>query len=425
MKTKSEIDGQHPSSNYLVITDPDEPSTWHLRVRNTFGQLDHKLMGDAWAALHEGFRGQKYEGPNKQEALRKLTELYHSENMRLPDAKNRASEKVFIYNRSASDASWIHIVPKGELTNKAAGIVQLLDDKALNNILANIEKDRLRMGEDNWPGIYAGREHFIYDDDKDSEALAWFKDFEKRDDGIWAKSDGLTPIGRQAVQNRQYKYTSFVADRGDLERLDGNRYRVNKIETVGFTNMANGKELLKPILNRAESNISETRHTFVTLEGIPRIEETALYAWFDAIASILKACRKRTGCSLGFQNAWNLAKAQNPDIYHQAFGRYMDAQAAPSEEEAQAAASDVSMVTNRVQTASGMDFRFSWNFVRENLPYVFNRRFNAIQSDQIKKPVNADNYAGVQKRAQKQFLDLVLAEQAHYGIKGPEALTRV
>jgi hypothetical protein len=39
--------------------------------------------------------------------------------------------------------------------------------------------------------------------------------------------------------------------------------------------------------------------------------------------------------------------------------------------------------------------------------------------------VNADNYAGVQKRAQKQFLDLVLAEQAHYGIKGPEALTRV
>ena len=160
-------------------------------------------------------------------------------------------EHVVIFNRSAlaSAGGWIHIVPKGELPNGEAGIVQVLDDESLDSILAGITKDKNRLG-DKWPGVYAGREHFIYNSDQDSAALAWFKDFEKRDDGIWAKSDGLTPAGAAAIQNREYKFTSFVADRGDLKKIDGNKYRVLKIETVGFTNQANGKELLTPITNR-------------------------------------------------------------------------------------------------------------------------------------------------------------------------------
>ncbi|HXI73461.1 MAG TPA: phage protease [Verrucomicrobiae bacterium] len=159
---------------------------------------------------------------------------------------------VIIFNRAplVSTNGWIHIVPKGELPNSEAKLVQVLDEPALDSILASIEKAKNRLG-DNWPGIYAGREHFIYDPDKDSAALAWFKDFEKRDDGIWAKDDGLTPAGDNAVKNREYKFTSFVADRGDLKKIEGNKYRVMAIETVGFTNQANGKELLTPITNRS------------------------------------------------------------------------------------------------------------------------------------------------------------------------------
>jgi hypothetical protein len=158
---------------------------------------------------------------------------------------------VVIFNRAALQSSdgWIHIVPKGELPNREAGIVQVLDDEALDSILTGIEKDKNRLG-DKWPGIYAGREHFIYDADHDSAALAWFKDFEKRPDGIWAKDDGLTATGTAAITNRDYKFTSFVADRSDLKKIEGTRYRVMKIETVGFTNQANGKELLTPITNR-------------------------------------------------------------------------------------------------------------------------------------------------------------------------------
>jgi hypothetical protein len=159
---------------------------------------------------------------------------------------------VVIFNRAplASRDGWIHIVPKGELPNAEAGIVQVLDDSAMDAILAGIEKDKNRLG-DRWPGVYAGREHFIYDDTKDSAALAWFKEFKKDVDGLWAKDDGLTPAGTAAVTNREYKFTSFVSDPKQLQKISGTRYRVTGIETIGFTNQANGKELLTPITNRA------------------------------------------------------------------------------------------------------------------------------------------------------------------------------
>jgi len=69
--------------DYLVVGDPKVPSTWHLPVKRG-GKPDHTLMGAAWAALHEGYRGNKYEGPDKEQALAKLTALYKSEDMPVP-----------------------------------------------------------------------------------------------------------------------------------------------------------------------------------------------------------------------------------------------------------------------------------------------------------------------------------------------------
>lgn len=84
---KSEGDGKHPASHYLVVEDPQSPSTWHLRVRDTSGKVDRRLLGAAWAALHGGYRGNKYEGPNKQEAISKLRKLYEAEDMPTPNTK--------------------------------------------------------------------------------------------------------------------------------------------------------------------------------------------------------------------------------------------------------------------------------------------------------------------------------------------------
>jgi len=72
---------------YLVTEDD---GTTHLPVTNADGSPNHNLMGAAWAALHSGYRGNKYEGPDKQKAIDKLTAMYHSEGMDLPDSANKA-----------------------------------------------------------------------------------------------------------------------------------------------------------------------------------------------------------------------------------------------------------------------------------------------------------------------------------------------
>jgi hypothetical protein len=84
---KKEADGEHPASDYLVVEDPGRPETWHLRVRDTDGKLDHRLMGAAWAALHGGYRGRQYQGPHRLQAIAVLTRLYESEGMKVPGGR--------------------------------------------------------------------------------------------------------------------------------------------------------------------------------------------------------------------------------------------------------------------------------------------------------------------------------------------------
>ena len=91
---KSEEDGKHPAGHYLVVEDPEKPSTWHLRVRNADGDLDHRLMGGAWAALHGGYRGNKYQGPDKAKALAKLKKLYEAEGLDTPGEKSIGDDGV-------------------------------------------------------------------------------------------------------------------------------------------------------------------------------------------------------------------------------------------------------------------------------------------------------------------------------------------
>ena len=61
----------------------------HLPTRKD-GKVDNRLMGAAWAALHGGYRGNKYEGPGKAQAIAKLKKLYESEDMDLPSEKGDA-----------------------------------------------------------------------------------------------------------------------------------------------------------------------------------------------------------------------------------------------------------------------------------------------------------------------------------------------
>lgn len=69
---------------YLVTEDD---GTAHLPYTGPDGKPDHRLMGAAWAALHGGYRGNRYEGPNQQAALTRLKQVYESEGMDTPAQK--------------------------------------------------------------------------------------------------------------------------------------------------------------------------------------------------------------------------------------------------------------------------------------------------------------------------------------------------
>jgi hypothetical protein len=85
--TKKEKDGEHPVTHYLVAENRHKPTTWRLRVRDVDGEPDHRLMGAAWAALTVGYRGNRYEGPQADEAMNKLRGLYEKEGMDTPGEK--------------------------------------------------------------------------------------------------------------------------------------------------------------------------------------------------------------------------------------------------------------------------------------------------------------------------------------------------
>jgi len=80
---------RYPASDFLVVEEPQAASTWHLQVKKN-GKPDHQLMGAAHAALlsPQGFRGKKYAGPNKRQAIAALKQLYAEEEMEWPVAES-------------------------------------------------------------------------------------------------------------------------------------------------------------------------------------------------------------------------------------------------------------------------------------------------------------------------------------------------
>jgi hypothetical protein len=86
---------------YLV---KDKDGKGHLPYTKEDGKPDHGLMGAAHAALTspKGFRGRKYEGPDKSKALAKLKKIYKEEKMELPSEKAAKALNRLIQMRSSN-----------------------------------------------------------------------------------------------------------------------------------------------------------------------------------------------------------------------------------------------------------------------------------------------------------------------------------
>lgn len=65
----------------------DEEGHGRLPYTDDNGAIDHGRMGAAWAALHGGYRGNEYEGPDKEKAIERLKAIYRSEGLETPAEK--------------------------------------------------------------------------------------------------------------------------------------------------------------------------------------------------------------------------------------------------------------------------------------------------------------------------------------------------
>lgn len=67
----------------------------HLPYTKDDGKPSHRLMGAAWAALfnEKGYRGNKYDGPDKEKAKKKLKQLYAQQGLDTPTEKAETIDK--------------------------------------------------------------------------------------------------------------------------------------------------------------------------------------------------------------------------------------------------------------------------------------------------------------------------------------------
>lgn len=161
------------------------------------------------------------------------------------------------------DGDWYHIMPMGEFRNmsglkpggKQIRFTEIVDREAIERVMAAY---RERAADPEWPGYLVGKEHYSQENAGTTEAYAWAKELEIRDDagvpvrarGIWAKFV-KTPLGEQAIGS-VYKFCSCV---NPLEHIDGDRYRPVAIDDIGLTNKPAHKTLV-PAMHR-DRNMEE------------------------------------------------------------------------------------------------------------------------------------------------------------------------
>jgi len=94
-----------------------------------------------------------------------------------------------ILNRDFSHPAdgWYQIEAKGEHPNRAAGLIQVIDDEAGNSIVDRFNQDaaagKLRHGKE----MLIDHEHFSDQPDKETRAYGWLQELQNRADGIYGR----------------------------------------------------------------------------------------------------------------------------------------------------------------------------------------------------------------------------------------------
>ncbi len=223
MKT---VDGKkYPASDFLVAEDSQSPSTWHLQVSRN-GKPDRGLAGAAWAALFSpgGHRGNKYAGPGKAEAGKKLRAFYKRQGWEEPGAGKESGLLVW---KEGDRYRWLAV-----FSNKYRdrdNPPEILADAAHKEFIAAVDKGEWPMPELwHWhvPGTRWGVADWLAYDESSGFTLAsgWVDDGHEKEAAAVAGMDEivLTSHGMPIVE--------IIRDRDDPTVIV--RYRTKEISDL-------------------------------------------------------------------------------------------------------------------------------------------------------------------------------------------------
>ena len=277
---------------------------------------------------------------------------------------------------------WYALEVPGEHPNRAAEVVQVIDETAVASIVRRFNQEADHYEAQNgvtYPGMLIDIEHFKHDAGRETRAYGWLMRMQNRN-GVPYGQIRWTAVGQQAVDGGEYRFFSTEYDPKDLVVLNGarpSRVRPMRLDGLTLTNEPNNRGG-KPITNRSAAKHPAGENSIAPSPRVPGdkpelISTAALDAWFKVVEKIKRAAAIHSSQSLTFTQSWHLAKVHFPDEYAAAFGAAKGTTSGERQTSVHTIQGEVANVANRIKEAAGADYRFGFNFVRENLPGLFNR----------------------------------------------------
>lgn len=201
----------------------------HLPYTGEDGKPNHRLMGAAWAALHEGYRGNRYEGSGKEQALARLRRVYESEGMEPPDSakkgdrmtleqiEKKVQEQDALLAKMASDDA----ITKAELAAlKSENEVLKMsakEKKAYAGFSAKQKEDYMAADSEKRKSMMDAACKAMSDDDED--------DAKKRDSDAVLKGELAT--ANAEIKKMQSQLTSATTELGEIRKQNRLNHFVN------------------------------------------------------------------------------------------------------------------------------------------------------------------------------------------------------
>lgn len=150
---------------------------------------------------------------------------------------------------------WYHIEPRGQHPNTTAGVVQLIDEEAVREIVATFNRDAENGTLSHGGEMLIDHEHFSHDSNKETRAFGWLNRLQARADGIYGRIR-WSKTGREAVDGGDYRFFSTEYDPDCCEEVPGEgdrrarQLRPLALAGLTLTNRPNNRGA-KPITNRS------------------------------------------------------------------------------------------------------------------------------------------------------------------------------